>query len=945
MYLEAATQLLNKGFSIIPLRHEDKKPAFNLLPTKKSVTGKERATWEPYLTRHATMDEVTTWFTDDQAKVGLVCGKISGEIGVIDFDEPKLIVPWIGKVGTDDHFAALVEKLVCVTTPSGGYHLIYRCPEGAGGSQKLAMDGDETLIELKAEGGYVCVAPAPGYMFSTGDFDSIPTINLVERDILLNAARAFDKRPKAVAVQRKQVGTNFDLPGDDYCAKTCWDDVLLPAGWSPDVDDDRRWRRPGKTDSTHADIIDGGNTLRVFSDSDSKLKQGQYSRFQAYTFINHDGNFSAAAKTLRQNGFGKQGAQSKEVADIDWSDPNSFGEPLLFDVLNTPELDSSCLPSWCAQYAEAVALSTQTPIALSVMLGLAALGVALQFKFEIAPKGIEDDYREPANIWTFTGLTSGNRKSEVFRLMKAPLEEWETYQNRLLKDDLAANKNDRRIIEKRIEYLQTKAAQADKDDVRQGYQLEIRELERTKPAIMRGHNLFTGDATPEAFRNYLDENGCKGAILADEGGIFTTIAGLYSQGRSNIDVFLNSHANGPLRVLRGKEIYTHPHCVATFGLSAQPTIISDLCGGSAKTFRDKGLLARFLYALPKSMVGERDVYASNPVPSALTKAYHSHLDTLLSSKPDKDIFGEDKPWTLTFSPAARDAWMAFAAWIEPRQKPGGEFESLKDFTGKLPGTCARIAMLKHLGEYGPGNLEIQASTVLPVIEFCKKLIPHTQTVFNMMSVDATVGDAKFCIEWLQSSVEKSETNAYFFGQNHLHKSSRFKNSKSDRVKKALDVLLERNLISAPQKVMTRGRSSIIYYVHPTVITGTDMKRIERADSSIVFVDDNNKKKVLPTVEWCRERLIKLLEEAGGDAVSQVVQDFWNDRAKDMVGEDELTSTWGEEVYARLWDIWVELTMPPQEVQIEPVDEMDLDMTPAQEVVAPVVVDVFADFGM
>src|SRR5262249_44835414 len=129
-------------------------------------------------------------------------------------------------------------------TPSGGYHLLYRCADGVEGNLELARRpptqseaaDDETtgkrlsprvLIETRGEGGYVIVAPSAGrghhsgraYEIVYGGFASIVTITAAERAALLELARSLDRMP-AVADARSDatagLGTADRRPGTDF---------------------------------------------------------------------------------------------------------------------------------------------------------------------------------------------------------------------------------------------------------------------------------------------------------------------------------------------------------------------------------------------------------------------------------------------------------------------------------------------------------------------------------------------------------------------------------------------------------------------------------------------------------------------------------------------------------------------------------------------------------
>lgn len=72
---------------------------------------------------------------------------------------------------------------------------------------------------------------------------------------------------------------------------------------------------------------------------------------------------------------------------------------------------------------------------------------------------------------------------------------------------------------------------------------------------------------------------------------------------------------------------------------------------------------------------------------------------------------------------------------------------------------------------------------------------------------------------------------------------------------------------------------------------------------------------------CRERLIRLLEEAEGNAQHVTVYRFWQDRAKEIGSADELRSAWAAEYFQRLSKVWDELVTPPPATQ-EPAEDTE-----------------------
>lgn len=69
----------------------------------------------------------------------------------------------------------------------------------------------------------------------------------------------------------------------------------------------------------------------------------------------------------------------------------------------------------------------------------------------------------------------------------------------------------------------------------------------------------------------------------------------------------------------------------TFGLALQPGVLADVA--SSRRFRDSGLLARFLYAMPESTVGkQRDVRQRLTISRMILNEYESRLFGLLEGR-------------------------------------------------------------------------------------------------------------------------------------------------------------------------------------------------------------------------------------------------------------------------------------------------------------------------
>lgn len=486
-------------------------------------------------------------------------------------------------------------------------------------------------------------------------------------------------------------------------------------------------------------------------------------------------------------------------------------EPVLFEESRPPNLPVESLPEWLANYVTAVSQSTQSPPEMSVMISLAILATCLQGKVHISPH--HGDYSEPVNLWTIVALPPSSRKSAVFKAFTAPLIKWEKTQEVKQQPLIDAAETEKVVNQKRINDLQAQAAKEKDKTVRKELIAEITELKEGLDQEIHLPRLFSGDITAEELQNLMLKQNERMSILADEGGIFKVMTGLYNSGKANLDVFLQSYTGSSVRVNRGQRTVVMDSPALTFGLTVQPSVIEGLCQGDNKELRGLGALARFLYAVPVSNVGSRDVRKSISIDPGIKAVYEHNIETLLNLRAPVNSDGKET-LQLTLSTEALDTWYNFAQEIEDKQGPGGEFEQICDFTGKLPGTALRIAALLHCADHWFSLPVVSVKAMQRAIDLCRPLITHAMLAFDLMAVDPTLEDAKFIYQWIR------EQNSNRFIKSNLRRSNRFRRADKERLERALEVLIERGIISDLQKLNTR-KPTLIYMVNPRVAPPPD----------------------------------------------------------------------------------------------------------------------------
>ncbi|HYS42756.1 MAG TPA: DUF3987 domain-containing protein, partial [Geobacteraceae bacterium] len=497
--------------------------------------------------------------------------------------------------------------------------------------------------------------------------------------------------------------------------------------------------------------------------------------------------------------------EGEEAADSKAAPGDRWPEPVLWGEIDTPEIPADLLPGWLGTFCKAVAATTQTPPGLSVMFALATVATCLQRRFEVCPYG--DEYLEPVSVWSVVALDPGNRKTAVKQAFTAPLIEWEHEETSRLKPEIKQVRHRRDINQKTIEQLKAQAAKADTNPVRREEQLqEIAKIEEETPDEMIAPRIFTDDVTPERLQTLLLDHGGRMALLSDEAAIFEIMGGLYSGGKANLNIFLQGHSGSAVRVDRQGRTVVLNRPALTFGLMVQPDVIRDLASGNKARFRGNGTLARFLYCIPKSTVGTRDVTQRTPIPGPVKKAYRDGIIGLLAISPAVDERGTERARVLTLAPEALLVWQQFGQYVENRQGPDGEFYSIQDFTSKLPGAALRIAGLLHVVEEHlvsgtvivEAGATINASTVERALDLCDLLISHARAAFDSMGSGPEQNDAQVVLRWITATGKAS------FRQNEALKSLRQFRS-VERLEQALKILTSRNIISEPHKRNTGGR--------------------------------------------------------------------------------------------------------------------------------------------
>lgn len=302
---QQVTDLLSAGVSIIPVRDKQ-------IGDKPPKTPYHQ--WKQYQTRRIELDEL--WHQMEEhatTAIAIICGEVSGNLEAIDIDVKNW--PGIDAMLFETiraHYPDLFARLRIHSTPSGGFHILYRVERPTGiGNQKLATASTSTQagIETRGEGGYIVAPPSLGYGIHKDV--PIPTITWEQRESLIALAKSFDEKIKVIApptVERKKEDYYDENPFEHYNNSAEGERILLDNGWTLEKSKStshRYYIRPGKTSGISASFLLSKRIFYIFSTSTHLEAEKGYHPATLLSLLRFNGDKASTYRYLVEQGYGK----------------------------------------------------------------------------------------------------------------------------------------------------------------------------------------------------------------------------------------------------------------------------------------------------------------------------------------------------------------------------------------------------------------------------------------------------------------------------------------------------------------------------------------------------------------------------------------------------------------------------------------------------------------
>jgi hypothetical protein len=502
-----------------------------------------------------------------------------------------------------------------------------------------------------------------------------------------------------------------------------------------------------------------------------------------------------------------RGCRCAPAGSADTAATYAWADPVPLDPPRAPAVfPVDALPDWAAEYVAALSEATQTPPDLA---GCCVLGLLAACAGGRAVVEARRGWREPVNLYLLSVLRPGSRKSAVISAATLPLYAAEKTLRERARGGIAETATLRDIAQKAADKAIQAAAKpgANRDKLTaEAVSAASHAATIQVPLVPR---LIADDVTPEAAASLLADHSGRMAIVSAEGGLFDIIAGKYSNGVPALDVWLKGHAGDQLRIDRkGRDSEYIEHPALTMLLTVQPAVLSTIARNGA--FRGRGLLARFLYSIPKCNLGYRRIGAE-PVLTETCDTYEKHVQTLVA-----DLADRTDPAVLTLSRQAQELLLDTERLIEPQLGEDGDLGPIAEWGSKLAGAMLRIAGLLHLAsEHEAFRTPISRATLRGAIRIGDYFTEHARAAFHLLGDTGTRNAA-----YLLDHLTKKDVKEFTIRSLHV-KLPRGRFATAEDVTTAVKVLEEHGYVRTQPQAERTGpgrKPSPGYLVHPDLAT-------------------------------------------------------------------------------------------------------------------------------
>lgn len=556
------------------------------------------------------------------------------------------------------------KKFVIYKTKNAGYHILYKTKR-VGGNQKLAKlkDHKEAIIETRGKGGYVFMYPES--KVSDLSYFEVQYISDADWNTIMKISQSYnyiepkvDTEPK---IKKVYAGGGL-TPWEDFNNQTSiWSVISDDFTVVRDFTNKTFIKRIGSLNYHSGIIYKNENLLWLFSTGTIYPHEKQISPYVAFTYKYHNGDFSASAKDLYNQGFGDR--IKKELEEIEKKVPDNSEqiEHYLFNKtdLNFPiEVFPKPFQSYLIECNEK--LDSIIDYMGCSLLWTMSLLVGNLFRIKVK----NGWYENPVVWFSLVGRAGVGKTPSIRRILYPLIKE----NNKEIKNYIKNNESYR-------EY--EKLSKKDKEQ----------QIEVDKPIKKQ---FIADDITLEALVDLHQEVPTGVGVFKDELAGWLKDMNKYREG-SDLEFWLSTWSGTSVnvnRLTRVGSFVENPFIPVIGGI--QPAVLNELYNQEKK---DNGFMDRMLISYPDVTIPK---YNDEEISTDAIIWYNSTIANLrkviqkLKQETDED---EIKKIEVYFNSEAKNLWINKFNEITEKQNSDNENEYFKSMYPKQKSYIPRFAFL------------------------------------------------------------------------------------------------------------------------------------------------------------------------------------------------------------------------------------------------------------
>jgi hypothetical protein len=678
-------------------------------------------------------DKIQTWWTRyPRANIGMATGKASGFF-VLDVDLPEGAESLASLEAQNCKLPDTVKQ----NTGSGGLHLFFKIPandEIKNSTSKVGLN-----LDIRGDGGYIVITPSrhvTGKSYAWQPGHGPEEIEIAEApQWLIDLSKSKPKSPKRDLLQSTEV--SFSPETSPYGLAALEGEIqalhVVPEGQRNDALNCSAFKIGQLVSGGEISLSKAENTLQ-----NTGVSMGLPKR-----------EVQATVKSGLKNGMENPRSATETSSTLTVADKSEPPRPLVREIPPGGEYPVEALGPVLGDTVRAIVDIVQVPPALAAGSVLAVASLATQGHANVVlPFG--EGHPKPLSLYLVTIAHSSDRKSTVDDYALRAVKEFEAELSKGNQAKFQDYQNAKAAYD-RARSLVLKGARKNATQTKETIASSSQELSAlgTEPHPPLLPFIIVQEPTIEGLARLFLEGQPSLGLFSTEGAQMITGYGMRDERKLTTAGGLSLLWDGETlkRNRIGDGNYALPGKRLSLHLMVQPEVAMRLL--SDPELKDQGLISRILVAFPASLAGTRMRRNANPQNLAVIDIFKDEITSRFMRKMTmvEGRRNELKPRKLRLSPEADIIWSSFSDEIEKEIGPGGKYEQIKAFAGKLAEQAARMAGIITLMEDFDAT-EISAMTMQNGGRLARYYAGEALRLFNSSLIEPDLWEAEKLRQWL-----------------------------------------------------------------------------------------------------------------------------------------------------------------------------------------------------